>query len=170
MAGEFVSNIFLREKKDRGKFRMILNLKHLNKFVEKHHFKMETLMTTLSLVRPDCTFLSFEFTDAYYACSIFPPHRKYLRFQFEGKFYEYTALPNGLSTAPQFFTKIMKVDLTHLRERAAIIVSGYLDDNILVNYRSVDSSLNNGVFAADLFQNWVSQSILIKVLLIQHRS
>ena len=34
--GEFVSNIFLREKKDGG-FRMILNLKPLNKLVEYHN-------------------------------------------------------------------------------------------------------------------------------------
>ena len=30
--GEFISNIFLREKKDKGKYRMILNLSDLNDF------------------------------------------------------------------------------------------------------------------------------------------
>ena len=70
MAGKFISNIFLREKKEKGKYRMILNPKHLNKFTEKKHFKMGTLITTLSLVGPGCTFLSFDFTDAYYACSM----------------------------------------------------------------------------------------------------
>lgn len=40
---DYISNIFLRLKKN-GKFRVILNLKHLNNFIEYHHFKMETFM------------------------------------------------------------------------------------------------------------------------------
>ena len=71
--GEFVSNIFLREKREKGKYRMILNLKHLNKYVDKINFKMDTLQTTLALITPGCTFLSFDFSDAYYSCSVFPP-------------------------------------------------------------------------------------------------
>ena len=38
---EFVSNIFVRPKSD-GTYRMILDLKQLNQFVEYHHFKMDT--------------------------------------------------------------------------------------------------------------------------------
>ena len=37
--GDFVSNIFLREKKESGKYRMILNLKKLNHFVDKKTFQ-----------------------------------------------------------------------------------------------------------------------------------
>ena len=37
-AGEYISNIFLREKQEAGKFRIILNLKHLNKCIEKKTF------------------------------------------------------------------------------------------------------------------------------------
>ena len=46
---EYISNIFVRPKKN-GKYRVILNLKHLNNFVEYHHFKMETLSAAISLV------------------------------------------------------------------------------------------------------------------------
>ena len=150
--GEFVSNVLLREKQEPGNYRMILNLKHLNKFVEKHHFKMETLISTLSLVTPGCRFLSFDFSDAYYSCSVFPPHRKYLRFTFEGQLYEFTCLPNGLISAPRFFTKIMKVALSHLRNKSGITISGYLDDNILVNNDSLQKALTEGTIAAELFQ------------------
>lgn len=38
---QVLSNIFLRPKKD-GTHRLILNLKPLNQFVTKNHFKMET--------------------------------------------------------------------------------------------------------------------------------
>ena len=101
--GEIISNIFLREKKEKGNFRMILNPKHINKFTEKIHYKMDTLLTTLALVTPGWLFMSFDFSDAYNSCSVFPPQRKYLRFFLEGKLYEYTCLPNGLSSAPRLF-------------------------------------------------------------------
>ena len=39
---EFVSNVFIRAKKD-GSHRLILNLVHLNPCVEYHHFKMDTI-------------------------------------------------------------------------------------------------------------------------------
>ena len=44
---QFVSNVFLRDKKEPGKYRMIFNLTKLNDFVEYHHFKMKTLDTAL---------------------------------------------------------------------------------------------------------------------------
>jgi hypothetical protein len=65
--GEFVSNVFLRPKKEAGKYRMILNLKQLNEFVEYHHFKMDTLETVLKLIQPDVFMASIDFTDAYYS-------------------------------------------------------------------------------------------------------
>ena len=39
---EYISTTFVRKKKS-GKYRMILNLKGLNKHIEKHHFKMDTV-------------------------------------------------------------------------------------------------------------------------------
>ena len=42
MDDEFVSNIFIRDKKD-GSHRVILNLLELNKFIAYHHFKMDTI-------------------------------------------------------------------------------------------------------------------------------
>lgn len=46
---DFMSNIFIRPKKNR-KQRVILNLKRLNNCVEYHHFKMETLKAAISLI------------------------------------------------------------------------------------------------------------------------
>lgn len=109
---EFVSNIFLRPKKN-GKFRMILNLKSLNECVEYHHFKMETLKSAINLVTKDCFVASVDLTDAYYSCMVDKSDRKFLRFMWEGEKYQYTCLPNGLATAPRIFTKIMKRFFRH---------------------------------------------------------
>ena len=46
--GEFLSNVFLRPKKD-GSLRMILNLKNLNSHVEYNKFKMDTLQSNIEV-------------------------------------------------------------------------------------------------------------------------
>ena len=85
---QFVSNIFLREKRD-GSHRVILNLKLLNKDVAYHHFKMDTLKSALELVTRNCFFCSIDFKDAFYSVRVHPQHRKYLRFLWKGKLYQY---------------------------------------------------------------------------------
>ena len=51
--GKFLSNVFLRLKKD-GSYRLILNLKNLNQYVTYKHFKMETLASALQLIKTNC--------------------------------------------------------------------------------------------------------------------
>ena len=76
--GDFLSNIFLRPKND-GTYRMILNLKPFNKYLQYHHFKMDTLKTAVAMVRPNCYMASIDLTDAYYSVPIKEPHQKYLK-------------------------------------------------------------------------------------------
>lgn len=49
MEGQYVSNIFCCSKKDES-VRIILNLKSLNKFVDYHHYKMDTLQSAIGLM------------------------------------------------------------------------------------------------------------------------
>ena len=49
---DFFSSIFLRIKND-GNYRMILNLKKINKYIEYEHFKMESLQNILHIVKPE---------------------------------------------------------------------------------------------------------------------
>ena len=129
-AGEFLSNIFIRPKKD-GSFRPIINLKGLNAFVAHFHFKMETIRTAIQLIRPQCYMASVDLKDAYFAVPIASEHRKYLRFTWRGVVYEFTCLPFGLSSAPRVFTKVMKPLIASLRMRGHESCD-YLDDALLV--------------------------------------
>ena len=63
---EYISPIFLREKTD-GTQRLILNLKHLNKYLEYKHFKMQTLQTILTLIQPNCYMATIDLKDTYYS-------------------------------------------------------------------------------------------------------
>jgi hypothetical protein len=150
--GEYISNVFLREKKDKGKFRMILNLKNLNPYIAKQKFKMDTLLSAITMVYQNCWFLSLDFTDAYYSVRIAPESRKFLRFKFDGELYEFTCLPNGLRPAPRLFTKLVKVPLATLRKDYGIHITAYLDDTLLV-FETQDEAVEYGRIAADLFQD-----------------
>ena len=56
--------------------------------------------------------------------------RRFLRFQFEGKIFEFNCLPNGLSSGPRMFTKLTKPLFAKLREKGHISCI-YIDDSIL---------------------------------------
>ena len=67
---EYISNIFFRPKKD-GNFRIILNLKSLNKnHMEKIHFKMESLNCAVSAMRKNCWFGSVDLSEAFYSIPV----------------------------------------------------------------------------------------------------
>ena len=63
--GEFVSSIFVRLKKNGVDYRMILNLKELNKFIVYRHFKMDSLKTVTDLMSQGCYMASVDIK-AYY--------------------------------------------------------------------------------------------------------
>ena len=147
--GEVISPVFTRPKKD-GSHRMILNLKRLNSEVSYHHFKMETLHTALTLITKDCLMASIDLKDAYYSVAIHEEHRKLLRFQWKGQLYEFNALPNGLSSAPRLFTKLLKPVYASLRKNGHVSTC-FLDDSMLIG-RTVDDCMRNVTDTTELFQ------------------
>jgi hypothetical protein len=128
--GQFISTIFARPKKD-GKYRMILNLSNLTEYLEYHHFKMDTLETAIKLMTQNCYMASIDLKDAYYCVPVHKNDQKYLKFTWLGQLYQFTALPNGLSSGPRVFTKLLKPPFAHLRNLGHTIV-GYIDDTILL--------------------------------------
>lgn len=109
---QYLSKVFSVPKPD-GTSRFILNLKKLNKYINKVHFKMEDIRSAINLLKKDCFFGTIDLKDAYFSI---PIHQKYLRFKFSNKIYEFNVLPFGLSTAPYVFTKIMRPVLAQLRK------------------------------------------------------
>ena len=76
---------------------------------------------------------SIDLKDAYYSVKIHPEHLRFLKFTYKGQLYKFTIFPNGLSSCPRMFTKIMKPLLAKIRLLLHII-SGYLDDLYLQNH------------------------------------
>ena len=129
--GEFVNNVFLREKRDSGgnglKYRMILNVKRLNTFVRYVHFKMDTLHTCLQLIERGCYMASLDLSNAYHSVSMHSDYTKFLKFVHNQYLYKYLVLPQGFRDSPRIFTKIMKPVLAHLPAKG-IVCSLYIDD------------------------------------------
>ena len=82
---------------------------------------MDTLDTVIKLMKPGCYMASIDFRDAYYTVAIHADNQKYLKFVANGKLYQYTCLPNGLASAPQIFTKLMKPVYSMLRSMGQIL-------------------------------------------------
>ena len=145
-----VSPIFLREKPD-GSHRLILNLKETNKFVENFHFKMETITTILSLVRPNCYMGSIDIKDAYYSVSVCEEDQKYLKFIFDGQLFQFTCLPNGLCSGPRKFTKLLKGPLASLREIGHVMISAHIDDifNLGMTYQECQQNIADTINLLD---------------------
>jgi hypothetical protein len=121
-----ISNIFLRKKKDNS-YRIIINLRNLNKVVEYHHFKMESLMSAIKLMVPNCYMASVDLRDAYYSVPLAEEHKKYVKFEWEGKIYQFTCLAMGLACSPRKFTKLLKPAYASLLKQGHIVVP-YVDD------------------------------------------
>ena len=138
--GQVISKIFTRDKKD-GSIRVILDLSDLNKHVEYQHFKMDTLEAALNLVNKDAYMCSVDWKDAYYTVPVDQQYRKYLKFRWRDKWYCYTAMPNGLCSAPRLFTKLTKVLLSALRKQGHQIVA-YIDDCLIVGFTQQDCRLS----------------------------
>jgi hypothetical protein len=126
---EYISNIFIRPKKDGG-HRLILNLAKCNEHVQKRHFKMQTLVSAINLITKGCFMASIDWKDAYYSVPVSKHYQKCLRFVWNYRVFQFTCLPNGLSSAPRIFTKITKPLFSQLR-KLGFINSSYIDDAIV---------------------------------------
>jgi len=77
--GQFVSQIFVVPKKD-GKFRPVVNLKALNRFMKRLHFKMEGVHLLKDLLQKGDWMVTIDLKDAYLSVPVAQEHRSFLWF------------------------------------------------------------------------------------------
>ena len=125
-----LSPVFLVPKRS-GNFRLILNLKRINRYIGSVHFRMETLASILPYLNPGDWTVSIDLKDAYHHIPIAAQSRDLLGFTFNGRVYRFKALPFGLKPAPRIFTRLVGCVAAFLRQRGLRIYC-YLDDWLLV--------------------------------------
>ena len=112
-----------------GKKRLVINLRHLNRFLWKQKFKYEDLRVAMLLLNKGEFLFSFDLKSGYHHVDIAECHWKYLGFTWQEKFYVFTVLPFGLSTACYAFTKLLRPLVRHWRSKGLKIVVD-LDDGL----------------------------------------
>ena len=122
----FYSNVFLLRKASGG-WRPVIDLKNLNAHIHAPHFRMFTTSSVLSSVEKGDYAFKIDLQDAYFHVPIHPSNRKYLRFAFENRVYQFQVLPFGLNTAPQIFTRLGHTVTAYLHHQGISVIA-YLDD------------------------------------------
>ena len=111
--GKFVTKAFLVPKGD--KWRLVVDLRHLNGFVINKTTKMETLKGLRRLAKRNDYMFSFDLADGYYAIAIHPEDRQYFTVEVDGEFFQFVGLPMGWNLSPHVFCKTMRTLVQELR-------------------------------------------------------
>ena len=127
----FYSRLFLVPKKDQ-QMRPVINLRPLNNFLRHEHFKMEGIHIVKDLLRQGDWLTRIDLKDAYFAIPIHTQDRKFLRFLWQNRSFQFTCLPFGLSSAPRVFTKVLRPVIAFLRSKGVRCVT-YIDDILFMH-------------------------------------
>ncbi len=114
-----------------GGLRPILDLRRLNLSLYKGKFTMLMMKTIMSQIQEGDWFVTVDLKDSYFHIQVVQRHRKFLRFAFGRKAYQYKVHPFGLALAPRTFTKCMDTALAPLKFQG-IRVLNYLDDWLIL--------------------------------------
>ena len=117
----FYSRLFVVWKTS-GSWRPVIDLSHLNRFVDVSHFQ-----SVLLSVRQGDWMASIDLKEAYLQVPVHPDSRHFLRFVSKGHVFQFKALCFGLSTAPQVFTRVM-APVSAILHSMGIRMRRYLDD------------------------------------------
>ena len=125
----WISNIFLMPKCD-GSFRLILNLKPLNQFIQYRKFKMDTIHNAVNMLHKSWYLASIDLKDTFSLLHMSRSHQKFLQFQWRGITYCYTAMPQGIAIGPITFVCTTKPLLAWLHVQGVHIMI-YVDDTLI---------------------------------------
>ena len=127
--GQYVSSYFAvpKSKRTPDKWRPILNLKKFNKGVRHVYFQMEEVKAARNWFQKGSMCAGLDLKQAYLHVPMAPKVRKFLRFEWNGKLYEWQVLPFGLKCSPRVLTKMVKPILRFLTGKG-ISLTAFIDD------------------------------------------
>ena len=115
--------------------RPVIDRSILNSYLSVPHFKMETNRSIRACILPGKLTTKLDLSDAYFHIPISLASRKFLRFVWNNKVYQFLAVPFGLAVAPQVFTRVFQTVIAHLHT-LSVQAHSYLDDSLLKEFDS----------------------------------
>ena len=119
-----------------SKKRLILDLRHVNLHVYKTKIKFDDWKTMEEFVDPGGFLFKFDLKQGYHHVDIHPDFQKFLGFSWvvDGvrRYFVFTVLPFGLTSAPYIFTKIVRVLVKFWRSKAVKLCC-FIDDGLGTN-------------------------------------
>ena len=99
-------------------------------------------------------FFPFDLKSGYHHVDIFPDYRKYLAFSWDfgnghTRYFQFTVLPFGISSAPYIFTKLLKPLETHWRAHG-IPIAIFFDDGVGAGSSLEAAKFNSSFVRSDL--------------------
>ena len=134
-----------------------MDLRHINLHVFKQKFKCEGLHTIRDIFSADYFVFSFDLKSGYHHVDIFPDHRKFLAFSWHFgtncvRYFQFTVLPFGLSSAPFIFTKLIK-PLEAFWRLQGIPIAIFFDDGVGAGSSRDIAESNGSVVRSSLAQS-----------------
>ncbi len=135
----FMHKVFIHKKISSAgitKFRLIADLRHINQYVRRERFQMQTFKDARRLLQLRDSMAKLDLSRAYYHVPISIALKRFLCFAVELQdgsqaYFQWNSLPFGLSDACWLFTCLMRAILKRFRFATPCTVLDYLDDVLI---------------------------------------
>ena len=112
----WVSRAFLVPKSSGSGWRLVVNLRVINKVCRTRWMGIETLVSLRLIAKPSDHWVSFELKDGFHSLAIAPQAKEVFAINLDGKLLQFCALPMVWSLSRFVFEKLTKVFTDQLRD------------------------------------------------------
>lgn len=116
--------VYCHNKKN---YRMTLDYRHINNATHKDCYPIPTMLELLKRIPKNHFKTKIDLKNGYWNVNMYPEHRKYTAFEFEGKTYVWNKMPQGLSNGPAVFHRFMDNKMSKFKDKCIV----YFDDIII---------------------------------------
>jgi hypothetical protein len=106
--------------------------RNLNDSISVPPFSYTNVNHAVKLSQPGCWYCKLDLSNCYLSFHLHPDALPHFVFAFRGKFYRFTRMPFGLSSAPYICTQLLGVVAAKLHSYQVVLVR-YLDDFLLIS-------------------------------------